>query len=110
MLNDMYTIKDAETGTIKAVAYLMEMSSSQVMLNRIELTRGTDPRNNWGAKLLKVICEEADRKKVELILGVSPDDMNYFNSLTFWYKGFGFKPIEDFSMENNIMTREPKEV
>ncbi len=83
---------------------------SRYMLNRIEVARGTPKHQGWGTRLMMQICQEADEENVELILGVSPDDLNDFDWLVDFYKKFGFttflkdRPLDQYY---NVMIRYP---
>lgn len=99
---------------IRVMAYLtpdFSDPSYPFLLNRIEVARGTPKHQGWGSKLLTEITNQADNEHVTLILGVSPDEEEWFSPLVAWYTRFGFVPSDKSHPVDrfyNVLIREPQ--
>lgn len=115
-MKETYYLQDgSDYGTITVLAYLTHDFEStaekpRYMLNRIEVASGTPTHQGWGTKLLQQICDDADKEQVELILGVSPDDDQWFWPLARWYDRFHFRMHRDkLTPVFNVMLRKPQD-
>lgn len=58
--------------------------------------------NRLGSKLLKEICEDADKEQITLWLEIMPSGPLDYDALESWYKRYGFKG-------NGMYKRKPKQ-
>ena len=73
-----------------AVLDVSEMNPDTFIINRINVPKKFRGRG-YGSKLLKEICEVADREKIKLMLEINPYGELTRKDLERWYHEYGFK-------------------
>lgn len=113
-MRDSYYLPD-RSGMPSVSAYLSynvlahSVGQNSWYLSRIAVMRGNDTGKGLGTELLTKVCAVADAEQATLMLGVDPDEPQYFNRLVDWYSRHGFKPVGGWmSRLNNVMVREPE--
>jgi GNAT superfamily N-acetyltransferase len=83
-----------------AVLDVVEYYTSSYMITRVYIPQAHRGKG-LGSRLLKEVCEEADKADIRLFLVIAPSEGLTYDQLDAWYRRYGFR------LYNGIMWREP---